>query len=106
MVWMSTIDIRTGNPSSAVSVDTERFPSTIKLTSNDVPPMSTQSRFGRSSASLNARPPMVPPTGPERSVWIGIRCAAVEVITPPFDCMTWRRTGTPRSAICASRLFK
>ena len=25
-------------------------------------------QFGRSSASLSARPPMVPPTGPERSV--------------------------------------
>ena len=46
-------------------------PSTTRLASNEVPPMSMQMRFLRFSVFATASAPMFPPTGPERSVWIG-----------------------------------
>ena len=56
--------------------------------SNEVPPMSMQSRFFRPVASDRPAPPMVPPTGPDSSVWIGRSRAALDDMTPPFDCIT------------------
>jgi hypothetical protein len=103
---MSTRDIRIGSPSSPVSVETEGWPSTMRLASKEVPPMSTHRRLGRPRAALRAPPPMVPPTGPERRVCIGSSRAAEAVITPPLDCMTWSLAATPRSLSWPSRLFR
>ena len=62
--------------------------------------MSTQIRFGRSSEADTASAPILPPTGPESSVWIGCSRAASAVIAPPFDCMMWR--SRPSSASSSS----
>jgi hypothetical protein len=101
---MSTSGIRIGSPSSSVSVDTVGRPSTIRLKSNDVPPMSTHSRLGRPVARDNAAPPIVPPTGPDRSVCTGSCRAFAAVVMPPFDCMTCSVLQTPRSDSSPSSL--
>ena len=88
IVWMSTRDISTGRPSSSVSIETLGCPSTIRLRSKDVPPMSMQRRFGRPVERDRAAPPIVPPTGPESSVCTGCSRALRAVVMPPFDCMT------------------
>lgn len=56
--------------------------------------MSTQMAFFRFSRFAAATPPMVPPTGPDNSVWSGCERANEALTTPPDDCITC--TGTPR----------
>ena len=61
----------------------------MRLASKDVPPMSTQMRFGRPVAADSALPPIAPPTGPESSVCSGVWLAEAALMTPPFDSMIW-----------------
>ena len=68
--------------------------------------MSMQIRFGRFRVFATASAPILPPTGPERSVWIGCSRAAAAVMAPPFDCMMWRSrpaSASPSSAISVDR---
>ena len=94
---MFTIGIRSGRPSSEVSVVISGRPSMTRLTSKLVPPMSTPIRFGRSSRRASATRPIEPPTGPESSVCTGRSRAERAVTTPPLDCITCR--GDAQSAL-------
>ena len=60
----------------------------MRLASKEVPPISTQMRFGRPVVAASSRAPMAPPTGPESSVCSGVRAAAAADIAPPFNSMT------------------
>ncbi len=103
---MSTIDISNGSPSSSVSSVVLAWPSTTRLRSNDVPPMSTHSRFGRLALSASAVPAIVPPTGPDNSVNTGFLRALSAVVTPPLDCMMWTGADMLMSCSCSCRLLR
>jgi hypothetical protein len=103
---MSTSGISTGRPSSSVSVETLGRPSTIRLRSKEVPPMSMQRRFGRPVERDSAAPPIEPPTGPESNVWIGCSRALPAVVMPPFDCITYKVEATSSRSRPPSRVCK
>ena len=42
-------------------------------------------------------PAITPPVGPETVIWIGVRCAASRVISPPLDLITTAWSVTPLS---------
>ena len=69
--------------------------------------MSMPRRFGRPvEARQRRRRPIVPPTGPESSVWIGCSRALRAVVMPPFDCITCSVAASlarPSSSSSASR---
>ena len=87
MVWMLTTGISSGNPSNDASVETSASPSTIRLTSKDVPPMSMQIRLAWPVSRARDTPPIAPPTGPDSRVWTVWSLADRAVMIPPEDCM-------------------
>ena len=78
-----------GSPSSSVSVETVGRPSTIRLRSNDVPPMSTQSRFGPAGRprERGAADRAADRAGEQRLDRL-LGAPSRAVVMPPFDCIT------------------
>ena len=87
MEWMSTIGVRIGKPSKIVSETTDSLPSTTKLTSKLVPPISTHIKLGSPSCLLSTLEPTLAPTGPDIKARRPLDSLSFESISPPFDCI-------------------
>ena len=102
---MSISGTAAGRPHSiSYSVVWRCSPSTRMPTSALVPPMSSVSTFGSPSAAATCSVAVIPPAGPDITVWIGACAAAAESIAPPFDFISVHGRVMPASRSAASRL--
>ena len=77
-----------------------RSESSIRQTSQDVPPMSKHSTSLWPASSASSSAPPTPPAGPERTVSAAWAAARPESVRPPEDCMI---CGSGRPRACGLR---
>ena len=98
MVVISIIGDRTTIPKSIeVCCDSMDWPLAIKLTSNDVPPISPVMTSGKPAAWAIYPAAMTPAAGPDSAVRTGNRAAVSASITPPLDWTIMNSPSNPPS---------
>ena len=88
-VWMSSAGSETGRPAITRSAVSGTRPSSIRQTSQEVPPMSKQATFASPAAAATSSAPPTPPAGPDRTVRAACAPARATSVRPPLDCMIW-----------------
>ena len=84
MVSMSTVCVRSGCRATVTSDLNSGRPGSTAM-SELVPPVSKVMRLSMPLTSPRWRPPMTPATGPDITVWIGVRASMRALAAPPSD---------------------
>ncbi|MNS99327.1 hypothetical protein D3C72_1337260 [compost metagenome] len=98
MVSIWIIGARTTMPKSMeVCADSEASPPATSDTSNEVPPMSPVTTFGKPAARAMAAQAITPAAGPDKAVRTGTSHAVWRDMTPPLLCTT---SSSPSNPCC------
>ena len=87
-----------------LSVVSSGTPPSMKAMSALVPPMSRVTTLVSPRARAMCSVAVIPPAGPDITVWIGASAAAPESIAPPFDFINVHSRVMPESRSAPSRL--